>query len=147
MSTHICTPIPGAISIITPDMLKRPSASKGMTFGQRLRTLRREHDLTQVQLAKAANTTQRAISYYETDGGFPPAPLVASFAQALGISADELLGIKRTRLAVKPERPNGDRRLWKRFQKMTSLPERDQRAVIRLINSLASSSGRAATRE
>jgi len=118
-----------------------------MTFGQRLRTLRREHDLTQVQLAKAANTTQRAISYYETDGGFPPAPLVASFAQALGISADELLGIKRTRLAVKPERPNGDRRLWKRFQKMTSLPERDQRAVIRLINSLASSSGRAATRE
>jgi transcriptional regulator with XRE-family HTH domain len=128
-------------------MLKRPSASKGMTFGQRLRTLRREHDLTQVQLAKAANTTQRAISYYETDGGFPPAPLVASFAQALGISADELLGIKRTRLAVKPERPNGDRRLWKRFQKMTSLPERDQRAVIRLINSLASSSGRAAARE
>jgi transcriptional regulator with XRE-family HTH domain len=128
-------------------MPKRPSASKGMTFGQRLRTLRREHDLTQVQLAKAANTTQRAISYYETDGGFPPAPLVASFAQALGISADELLGIKRTRLAVKPERPNGDRRLWKRFQKMTSLPERDQRAVIRLINSLASSGGRTAARE
>jgi transcriptional regulator with XRE-family HTH domain len=95
--------------------------------------------MTQVQLAKAANTTQRAISYYETDGGFPPAPLVASFAQALRISADELLGIKRIREAAKSERLNGDRRLWKRFQRMTSLPERDQRAVIRLINSLAGS--------
>jgi transcriptional regulator with XRE-family HTH domain len=122
-------------------MAKRPSASKGMTFGKRLRALRRAHGLTQIQLAKAASTTQRAISYYETDGGFPPAPLVASFAQALNISADELLGIKPVRGAAKSERLNGDRRLWKRFQKITSLPERDQRAVIRLINSLSAGRG------
>jgi hypothetical protein len=35
---------------------------------------------------------------------------------------------------------NGDaetRRLWKRFQAVTQLPEKDQRAVIRLIDSLA----------
>jgi transcriptional regulator with XRE-family HTH domain len=97
-----------------------------------------------MELAKAASTTQRALSYYETDGGFPPAPLVAALAQALHISADELLGIKQAR-AAKSQRLNGDRRLWKRFQKMTSLPERDQRAVIRLINSLASSGDRGAT--
>jgi len=30
-------------------------------------------------------------------------------------------------------------RLWKRFQKMDVLPTKDQRAVIRLINSLAGS--------
>jgi hypothetical protein len=30
------------------------------------------------------------------------------------------------------------RRLWKRFQMMAELPEKDQRAVIRLINSLVS---------
>jgi len=29
-------------------------------------------------------------------------------------------------------------RLWKRFQRVSSLPERDQKAVLRLINSLAS---------
>jgi transcriptional regulator with XRE-family HTH domain len=144
MSTTIYMPIPGVVSIMTPDMSKRPSAVKGMTFGKRLRMLRCTHGLTQIDLAKAAGTTQRAISYYETDGGFPPAPLVASFAQALNISADELLGIKRARAAANSERLNGDRRLWKRFQKMTSLPERDQRAVIRLINSL--SAGRSEAR-
>ena len=35
------------------------------------------------------------------------------------------------------EEDSETRRLWKRFQHVTSLPERDQKAVIRLINSLA----------
>ena len=44
------------------------------SFGQRLIAIRKERDMTQVQLAKAAQVTQRAISYYETDGGSPPGP-------------------------------------------------------------------------
>jgi hypothetical protein len=54
----------------------------------------------------------------------------------LKVSADELLGLKPPRV----ERVNDDgetKRLWKRFQMVTALPEKDQRAVIRLINSLA----------
>jgi hypothetical protein len=35
---------------------------------------------------------------------------------------------------------------WKRFQRMASLPERDQRAVIRLIDSLVASSGNGQSR-
>jgi transcriptional regulator with XRE-family HTH domain len=96
--------------------------------------------MTQVQLAKAAQVTQRAISYYETDGGSPPGPVVAQLAQALKVTADELLGIKaKPREASRFERVTSDpekQRLWKRFQRITLLPERDQRAVIRLINSL-----------
>jgi hypothetical protein len=37
----------------------------------------------------------------------------------------------------KPKTIRRPRRLWKRFQVVTQLPEKDQRAVIRLINSLA----------
>jgi hypothetical protein len=56
---------------------------------------------------------------------------------------DELLGVKPAKLDQgKPQ----TRRLWKRFQRMESLPERDQRAVIRLINSLVASSGNGHTR-
>ena len=43
-------------------------------FGERLQAIRKARGLTQVQLAEAAGTTQRAISYYETEAGFPPAP-------------------------------------------------------------------------
>jgi hypothetical protein len=68
-------------------------------------------------------------------------------SRALRISTDELLGVK----APKVERIHDDseaRRTWKRFQVVASLPERDQKAVIRLINSLATvSAGKPRTGE
>ncbi len=64
------------------------------TFGGRLQNIRKARGLTQVQLAEAAETTQRAVSYYETEAGFPPAPAVISLARALNVTTDELLGLK-----------------------------------------------------
>lgn len=106
------------------------------SFGPRLIAIRKARGLTQVQLAQAAGSTQRSISYYENDDGIPPASVVIALAKALKVSADELLGLKTPRV----EHVNDDaetKRLWKRFQMVTALPEKDQRAVIRLINSLA----------
>jgi Predicted transcriptional regulators len=113
---------------------KKPSQN---AFGQRLVTLRQARGLTQVQLAKATGMTQRAISYYEIEAEFPPAPALITLANALRVSTDELLGLKPAQASSNdsPEK----QRLWKRFQKMEALPTKDQRAVIRLINSLAGS--------
>ena len=115
------------------------------SFGERLQTIRKSRGFTQVQLAKAEGTMQRAISYYETEAGFPPAPAVIDLAKALNVTTDELLGVK----PPKVERINEDseaRRMWKRFQMVTSLPERDQKAIIRLVNSLlAGSAGKRST--
>jgi transcriptional regulator with XRE-family HTH domain len=105
------------------------------SFGERLQNIRKARGLTQVQLAEVARTTQRAVSYYETEAGFPPAPAVIALAKALKISTDELLGVK----PPKVERVNDDseaRRQWRRFQMISTLPERDQKAVVRLIHSL-----------
>jgi transcriptional regulator with XRE-family HTH domain len=105
-------------------------------FGKRLLAIRRSRGLTQVEMAKLAKTSQRAISYNENEAGFPPASAVIALAEALQVSADELLGLKPRQpgpLETSPEL----RRMWKKFQQVTKLPERDQRAVIRLINSLA----------
>jgi transcriptional regulator with XRE-family HTH domain len=108
------------------------------TFGQRLYALRTQRGLTQMELAKALGTTQRVISYYETKGELPPPDVLIALVRTLGASADELLGLKSSKIEQRKEDPKR-RRLWKRFRKMASLPERDQRAVIRLINSLAGS--------
>ena len=105
------------------------------SFGERLQAIRKARGFTQVRLAEAAGTTQRAISYYETEAGFPPAPAVIDLAKALRITTDELLGVK----TPKVERIRDDsesRRMWKRFQMVSTLPERDRKAVIRLIHSL-----------
>jgi transcriptional regulator with XRE-family HTH domain len=109
------------------------------SFGPRLTAIRKARGLTQVQLAEAAGSTQRSISYYENDDGIPPAAAVIALAKALRVSTDELLGLKPPRM----EHAHDDaetRRLWKRFQMVTALPEKDQRAVIRLINSLVAAS-------
>jgi hypothetical protein len=55
---------------------------------------------------------------------------------ALNVSTDELLGLKPPKLE-RPRRDPETARQWKRFQRIASLPERDQKAVIRLVNSLA----------
>ena len=118
--------------------LEMPAKKEPHTaFGKRLFALRKTRGLTQVQLADALGTTQRVISYYETEAELPPSTAIIPLARVLEVSADELLGLK-------PTEPNGNssvqkQRLWKRFQKMDVLPTKDQRAVIRLINSLAGS--------
>jgi transcriptional regulator with XRE-family HTH domain len=106
------------------------------SFGPRLTAVRKARGLTQVQLAKAAGTTQRAISYYETDDGIPPAAAVIALAKALRVTSDELLGLKPPKVE-RIDAAGDARRTWKRFQMVATLPERDQKAVIRLINSLA----------
>lgn len=120
-----------------------PRKKYGQTsFGERLQYIRKARGLTQVQLAEAARTTQRAISYCETEAGFPPAAAVIDLAEALDLTTDELLGVK----PPKVERIDDDceaRRMWKRFQMVAILPERDQKAVIRLIHSLAAVSNAA----
>ena len=45
-------------------------------FGKRLFTLRKARGLTQSQLADALGTTQRVISYYETDAELPPSAVI-----------------------------------------------------------------------
>lgn len=105
-------------------------------FSRRLAAIRRARGMTQIDLADAAGTTQRAVSYYENAFGFPPAPVLVALAKALRVTTDELLGVKRVRPDSRTEDPE-TRRLWKKFQQVTELPEKDQRAVIRLINSLA----------
>jgi len=123
---------------IAPEMPRKKK--EDASFGPRLAALRKARGLTQVQLAEATQTTQRSISYYENDDGVPPSSVVMVLAQALRVSADELLGLKPPpKSAAVPgvEEDLETRRLWKRFQAVAQLPEKDQRAVLRLIYSLA----------
>lgn len=121
---------------------KKPSP-KTTGFGARLVELRKLRGMTQIELADKLNATQRAITYYENEAAYPPVATIIELAKILRVSADELLGIKATKRrngapdgAADPEM----QRLWKKFQQVAKLPDKDQRAVIRLINSVAKAS-------
>jgi len=110
-------------------------------FGKKLAELRKARGLSQVELARAIGTSQRAISSYETQASYPPAPVVADLARGLGVATDELLGLKSApRTLREPLNPQA-RLVRKKLHQVLTLPERDQRAIIRLINSLVSAKG------
>lgn len=112
-------------------------------FGERLAELRAERGITQIQLAEMIGSSQRAVSHYETVAEYPPTAVVVQIAEVLKVSADELLGLKPPKKPAKAEDPEV-RRLWKKFQQVLALPEKDRRAVVRLVNSLVA--GHAAQR-
>jgi transcriptional regulator with XRE-family HTH domain len=112
-------------------------------FGQRLMRLRLAKGLTQTQLADMIESSQRAISRYETIAELPPTPVLVKIAKALNTSADELLGLKKPQTPARPKEDPETRRTWKKFQQMLELPEKDRRAVVRLINSLVAAKQRA----
>lgn len=116
---------------LMPRQKESPSA-----FGARLIAARRARNMTQVQLAHAIGSTQRAISYYEAEGGNPAPDIVARMATALGTTADVLLGLA-VEAADQPEPATVDeRRLWRRFRQLLTLPEKDRRAVLRMLDTM-----------
>jgi len=121
-----------ALTLDTMPRKVRPSSA----FGERLAELRAEQGITQGQLAEMIGSSQRAISAYETVAEYPPTIVVVEIAKALKVSADELLGLKPPPKAARAKEAPETRRMWKKFQQVMALPEKDRRAVIRLVNSL-----------
>ncbi|MGA9173778.1 MAG: helix-turn-helix transcriptional regulator [Thermoactinomyces sp.] len=62
-----------------------------MTFGQRLRFLREQRGLTQVDLAKKTGIKNHTLSNYERDERFPTPDSLAKLADFFGVTTDYLL--------------------------------------------------------
>ena len=122
----------------------KTTPKKNDSFGQRLAELRKLRGLTQVQLAEKLGSTQRAITYYENEAEYPPVETIVELARILSVSTDELLGLKKTKPTQEVVDITADpelRRLWRKFQQVAEWPEKDQNAVIRLINTVSKSVG------
>ena len=59
---------------------------------RRIRDLREDHDLTQTDLAKILNCSQRSYSYYESGGHDIPTQTLIAIADYYDVSVDYLLG-------------------------------------------------------
>jgi transcriptional regulator with XRE-family HTH domain len=108
---------------------------------ERLIALRKARNMTQTDLADAIGSTQRAISHYEAVADFPPAGVIVALAKALGVTTDELLGAKPPPKIDSPTADPEARRYWRRFQLLMELPEKDQRAVFRMLDTMMKGNG------
>ncbi len=62
-----------------------------MTFGQKLKKLRNDNNLTQEQLADMIFVTRTAISKWETDNGYPSIDSLKAISNLFSTSIDELI--------------------------------------------------------
>ena len=62
-----------------------------MTFGEKLKKLRSDHQLTQDELAEKIYVTRTAISKWETDKGYPSIDSLKQLSNLFEVSIDELI--------------------------------------------------------
>ena len=100
------------------------------TLGERLARLRRERGLTQVELADRLGVAQPVVSDYERGELRLHGQLIVKLTEILGVTSEELLGLKK----IAPNGAIKNRRLLRRLQEIDRLPRRDQQALLRTID-------------
>ena len=65
-----------------------------MTFGQTIKSLRREANMTQENLAELLSISPQAVSRWETDVAMPDISLLPPLANLFNVTTDYLLGME-----------------------------------------------------
>lgn len=66
-----------------------------LKIGEKIKALRKEQDVTQEKLAAYLNISYQAVSKWENGTALPDITLIPGIANFFGVSADELLGVKK----------------------------------------------------
>ena len=67
-----------------------------MTFGQKLKEIRKKFGLSQEQLAEIMNVSRQAITKWESESGLPDISNLKELAKVFGVTVDYLLDDKNT---------------------------------------------------
>ena len=100
-----------------------------MDIGERIRSIRRERNWTQDDLAKKAGLLCQNVARYETGRTTPRKAMLARFAKAFDLTVEELV--------AEPKRTDefpADPELAKLFRHISTLSEDDRAAVKRVLN-------------
>jgi transcriptional regulator with XRE-family HTH domain len=106
-------------------------------IGARLRQLRQQRGLTQLEVAEQLGVKQALISQYERGSVRLHGALIAGLAKILKASADDLLGLK-------PVPKNGhatDRRFLRRLEKIEQLSLQDKRSLLKNLDMFLKGAG------
>lgn len=116
---------------------KSAVAHDGETFGRRLARLRKEAGYSQRALAEEIGISYRMVAYYEAQTSHPPAHLLPTIADALGLTVDQLLGHRSVRTKKSPT----NERLLRQLRQVEKLPPHARRSVLEHIDGLVAKYG------
>jgi transcriptional regulator with XRE-family HTH domain len=122
-----------------PSVLEPPEIDLGHeSLGERIARIRKDRGFTQAELADQMGIIQKLVSDYERDNIRPHPEMLARFALALEVSADELIGLRK----IKTSRTISNRRLLRRLKEIEALPKKVQDTIIDMIDLALSNNGK-----
>jgi transcriptional regulator with XRE-family HTH domain len=99
-------------------------------LGNRIQELRKQHKLSQVELATKIEISKSQMIRYENKGVQPPADILNKLADVLNTSVDFIIN-GNTDEKAKATLKNVD--LLQRFKEVENLPEREQSVLLEII--------------
>jgi transcriptional regulator with XRE-family HTH domain len=111
-------------------MRRKASKDEPETIAQRLRRLRIEKGITQVEMAETLGVSQPIVSDYERGLLRLHGELIVKLREILDCSADELLGLQERKAASS----GLNLQMFRRLAQIKQLPKRDQEALCRTID-------------
>ena len=113
-----------------PRRIKPPVLSKS-EIGRRLKALRADRGMTQVELAQAMGIHQTNLSQMERGIRGVGTRQVLKLCRALKVSPDKILGPSTTQ---GPGAPPSNARLQRRLRQVEQLPPQHQEAVVKMLD-------------
>lgn len=108
-------------------------------LGRRIAERRKALGITQVQLAETLGIAQQTMAHYEGGRVRFAAGLLPLLAETLNTSIDELIGETS---AAKPGKRGPAPKIQQQLERVSTLPKPDQRAVMRVLDSMLAQAGR-----
>lgn len=101
-------------------------------LGNRIAQLRKEHGITQTQLAEALDVSQQTVQAYEVGRRRVPVSALPTLARTLATPIEALLGGPTAAARRRGPAP----RLQRHLERLSALPKPKQRAVMDVIEAM-----------
>lgn len=114
-------------------MIKQESRAYFKALGANVATLRKSHDMTQAELARAIGVSQQAVFAYELGERRISVLILAKLSKMFSTSVENIVG-----LSMPPRMRTGrlSPRCMRHAERLQALPKTQQRFVIRIIDVL-----------
>ena len=101
-------------------------------LGSHISELRKQNEITQVQLAESLDVSQQTVNSYEVAQRRVPVSALPTLADLFNVSIDELLGAGNK----KPAKRGPSSKLQRQLERVSTLPRSKQKFVIEIIDTV-----------
>ena len=117
--------------LLLDEQMSEDDKSFYQELGRKVAALRKQQDITQVQLSEILGISQQLVAAYETGQRKIPAVLLPKLSQLFSVTLEELVGI-----TAKPNKRGPTPKLQFQIEQISRLPRTKQKFVSEMLDTV-----------